>query len=138
MAPVITDEEFKRNSRDCEDPFLAAVQYAVGAASVCWESPENAGAFDADRAATIAEDLVRYLRKNWCLMQRSDVAWLGVLLENAKPRHPGDPRRDWEGQGRANAARIISQAIEPTDTRRKRGVPAAPGVQRGLDRIARR
>lgn len=136
MPPVITDEEFRRNGRDADDPFLAAVQYAIGAASVCWQGDPPEGTFDADRAATVADDLVRFLRKNWCLISRSDLAWLQVLIENAKPRYPGSPDRDWEGQGRVNAVRIINEALNP-DTRRRRGAPMTPGVTRGQARIAR-
>jgi hypothetical protein len=134
--PVITDEEFRRNGQDTDDPFLAAVQYAIGAASVGWEMPENAGVFDSQRAATIAEDLVRYLRKNWCLVARSDLLWLGTIIENAKPKYPGSPGRDWEGQGRVHAVRIVNEAAN-ADTRRKRGAPMSPGVLRGTERIAR-
>jgi hypothetical protein len=39
-----------------------AVGVAIGAASVCWESPEGAGVFLSERAAAISEELVAAIR----------------------------------------------------------------------------
>lgn len=141
--PVITDEEFRRNGRDASDPLAAAIQYAMGAASVCWSEDAllKAGEFMSERAATIADDLVTYLRKTYGLISKADLTWLEVLIDNAKPRHPGDPQRDWEGAGRANAKRILTTARLAGTPARKRAEHAGQaeqrGVSRGQDRIAR-
>lgn len=139
--PVITDDEFRRNGRDASDPLAAAVYYAMGAASVCWEDLAEAGTFDSIRAAEIADDLTTYLRKTYGLVSKTDLAWLEVLIGNAKPRYPGDPQRDWEGAGRANAKRILATAQMAGSTRRKplKATSASEqyGVTRGQDRVAR-
>lgn len=40
-----------------------AIQQAVGAASMCWATPEGAGLFQEDRARAIADDLIAGLRE---------------------------------------------------------------------------
>jgi hypothetical protein len=40
---------------------LTAIQEAIGAASVCWESLEGTGVFDSDRAKKIADELYAHL-----------------------------------------------------------------------------
>jgi len=39
----------------------AAVFQTIGAASVCWQSPEGAGVFDSTRAAALGEGLLAWL-----------------------------------------------------------------------------
>jgi hypothetical protein len=41
-----------------------AIHRALGAASVCWETPEGAGVFDAERAHQIALDLADWLQRH--------------------------------------------------------------------------
>jgi hypothetical protein len=41
-----------------------AVFLALGAASVCWENPGGAGAFDATRAEEIGHALLSFIREN--------------------------------------------------------------------------
>ena len=52
-----TDSEPGENLR-------AAVFQALGGASVCWENPEGAGVFDADRARWIGDGLLDWLHEN--------------------------------------------------------------------------
>jgi hypothetical protein len=40
---------------------LTAIQEAIGAASVCWDSLEGTGVFDSDRAKKIADELYAHL-----------------------------------------------------------------------------
>lgn len=47
---------------DAEDPTSAVFQ-ALGAASVCWESPEKAGVFQSGRAKLIGDQLIIRLQE---------------------------------------------------------------------------
>lgn len=49
-----------------DTPIHHAVMEAMGAASMCWEHPEAAGAFDYERAKAIGDELLALLRaKQW-------------------------------------------------------------------------
>lgn len=49
-----------------ETPVPQAVFEALGAASVCWSTPEGAGVFDSLRAEAIGDELLELLRaKLW-------------------------------------------------------------------------
>lgn len=48
---------------DAED-WEQAVYYAVGAASMCWESVITAGVFDDTLARKVAEDLIDYIKEH--------------------------------------------------------------------------
>lgn len=47
-----------------EDPIATLIGQLAGAASVCWENPAGAGAFESDRAAAMVEDAVEWLRQH--------------------------------------------------------------------------
>lgn len=50
----------------CDTDLEEAVYLALGAASVCWETPEGAGVFDSTRAKQIGAELIQWLRiKTW-------------------------------------------------------------------------
>lgn len=38
---------------------------AVGAASVCWDTPQDAGVFDSTRAKEIGDDVVAWVEQNY-------------------------------------------------------------------------
>lgn len=42
-----------------------AVFQALGAASVCWDTPEAAGTFHSDRAREIGDALIAYINQNY-------------------------------------------------------------------------
>ena len=44
-------------------PVHEAVGQAIGAASMCWETPEGAGEFDSTRASAIVDELMSLLRR---------------------------------------------------------------------------
>lgn len=44
---------------DPELPIEEFMAQAVGAASMCWESPEGAGVFNSERASVIVEEIMR-------------------------------------------------------------------------------
>lgn len=48
-----------------ETPVETAVFEALGAASVCWETPEGAGVFESDRAKQIGDELVAFFISKW-------------------------------------------------------------------------
>ena len=57
-TPTIDNDEFPGEA------LRSAVFQALGGASVCWETPEGAGVFDADRARWIGEGLLAWMRDN--------------------------------------------------------------------------
>jgi hypothetical protein len=49
-----------------DTPVHEAIFEALGAASVCWSTPEGAGVFDSERAKQIGDELLDLLkRKLW-------------------------------------------------------------------------
>jgi len=42
-----------------------AVTQAIGAASICWETPEGAGVFDSTMASDIADELNEFIAHYW-------------------------------------------------------------------------
>jgi hypothetical protein len=46
-----------------DKPVPDAIMEAIGAASMCWEHPEQAGVFQNERAAEIGEELLTFLKK---------------------------------------------------------------------------
>lgn len=46
-----------------DTPVPTAIFEALGAASMCWETPEGAGVFDSSRAAAIGDELIVFLRR---------------------------------------------------------------------------
>jgi hypothetical protein len=49
-----------------ETPVHEAIGQAIGAASMCWEHPENAGVFDSTRAVELVDELIAFLQsKLW-------------------------------------------------------------------------
>lgn len=49
-----------------DTPVPDAIFEALGAASVCWSTPQGAGVFDSERAAAIGNELITFLRhKLW-------------------------------------------------------------------------
>lgn len=49
-----------------EPKTLEAVVYqAVAAASACWPNLEGAGVFDAERAKTVADEVIEWVRANY-------------------------------------------------------------------------
>lgn len=102
----ITDEEFARVGDK-----QAAVMMAMGAASVCWNPSPGDGVFDSERAADIADDLIRYLEVP-AGVSKEEAAWLLTLVDNAVPAGtPGSPM-DWEGRGRAQARKILQRVVD--------------------------
>jgi hypothetical protein len=100
----ITDEEFRRVGDK-----RSAVMMAIGAASVCWVPDPGPGVFDSERAADLADDLIRYLAVPDGL-SAEEAKWLDTLIDSATPAHPGSPA-DWEGLGRAHAKKILRRVI---------------------------
>ena len=58
---------------------LTAIQEAIGAASVCWESLEGTGVFDSDRAKKIADELYAHLFPSDEIVATGDR--VGILLD---------------------------------------------------------
>lgn len=49
-----------------DTPVPDAIFEALGAASVCWSTPEGSGVFNSERAAAIGDELIGFLRnKLW-------------------------------------------------------------------------
>jgi hypothetical protein len=55
--------EFQRE-QDGTLPLEVVIFQALGAASVCWETPEGAGVFDSTRAKAIGDAVLSYLKDN--------------------------------------------------------------------------
>lgn len=59
-----TAREFTFQVSEGEELTLeSAIHQALGAASVCWSTPEGAGVFDSERAAVIGATLTREARR---------------------------------------------------------------------------
>ncbi|MGH3782858.1 MAG: hypothetical protein ACRDRO_20120 [Pseudonocardiaceae bacterium] len=101
----ITDEEFARVGDK-----QAAVMMAMGAASVCWDPTPTTGVFDSERAADVADDLIRYLAVP-AGVSKEEAAWLLTLINASVPADPGSST-DWEGLGRDHARKILQRVID--------------------------
>lgn len=110
MDHVLISDELRRAVDGATDPVLSAIQVALGAASVCWESMDGTGVFQSERAAQIAEDLAAHLRRDYALMPKEHAAHLLVLLDNAVP-NSDSPSMNWEGRGRVYARSMLTDAL---------------------------
>jgi hypothetical protein len=110
MDPVLTGDEFRRITDGAEDPMLAAIQYALGAASTSWD-PMPGGVFQSQRVAQIARDLAAHLRHDYALMPNEHAAHLLVVLDHAVP-NPAIPGMNWEGKGRTYARAMLTDALD--------------------------
>jgi len=60
-----------------------AVFQAIGAASVCWETPEGAGVFNSDRAKAIGEELMAEIKRRQGLDRESVDRALRQVISHA-------------------------------------------------------
>lgn len=73
MTPETDVQSFEFQVQENEKLTLQnAVFQALGAASVCWETPEGAGVFQSDRAKAIGDALVEFIRSQASAPSRDD------------------------------------------------------------------
>jgi hypothetical protein len=59
----VVDKEEKIFDWTVETPISEVIGGAVGAASLCWERPDQAGTFDSDRAARITGEVLEIIHR---------------------------------------------------------------------------
>lgn len=75
---VLTDKDFAAVIDGSTDPLNAAVTFALGAASNCWERSGGQGVFQSARAGQIGEDLCRWLRGQYLIVDRDNPQVAGL------------------------------------------------------------
>lgn len=87
--------EFQRE-HDGSLSLEAAVFQALGAASVCWETPEGAGVFESTRAKEIGDALIAFIRAQDVDGERArrQVQFLEILADGGDLTVNGVPWRE--------------------------------------------